>query len=46
MVALEESTGGGGIPRLDPGAVAQMGERLAGSQEVAGSIPASSTRGS
>ncbi len=30
--------------RRDPGAIAQLGERLAGSQKVAGSSPAGSTR--
>src|SRR5450631_4226368 len=41
-------TGGGGVPYLpDPpvwGAIAQLGERLHGMQEVRGSIPRSSTR--
>jgi hypothetical protein len=40
-------TGGGGVPYLpDPpvwGAIAQLGERLHGMQEVRGSIPRSST---
>jgi hypothetical protein len=31
------------LVRLDPGIVAHLGERLAGSQEVAGSSPAGST---
>ena len=32
------------IARLSRGAIAQLGERLHGMQEVAGSIPASSTK--
>jgi hypothetical protein len=32
------------IARLPRGAIAQLGERLHGMQEVAGSIPASSTK--
>ena len=41
---LTRREGPGSVPiAATDGAVAQMGERLTGSQEVAGSIPASST---